>query len=225
MQNGNAGIHQRARKIVFPQPTSLRSLTSCCPGRSFPCFLTNPAALRVPPPFFFLPSGVGGTAYISYLWLSFKISVQGATMAPTGALTVASPRVSRVEKTGMKFTRCHVNQGGPDTSGLVSVPHKSRTPTRPGLRHPRRVCAPQHYALLPAGSEVSQQKYSQQKYSPSQSLPCFWVILWCSWKALREKLWLFHLAKLTPQCGRVSLTSHRAYANSFPDISDNEVHI
>lgn len=45
MQNENAGIHQRARKIVFPQPTSLRSLTSGCPGRSFPCFLTNPAAL------------------------------------------------------------------------------------------------------------------------------------------------------------------------------------
>lgn len=64
-------------------------------------------------------------------------------MAQTGALTVASPRVSRVEKTGMKFTRCHVNQGATDTSGLVSVPHKSRTPTRPGLRHPRRVCAPQ----------------------------------------------------------------------------------
>lgn len=89
------------------------SLTSCRMGSSFLCFLSSPAVFWFPLKFFLLPSGVGGTAYISYLWLSFKISVQDSKTAQTGTIVVAFHGVYGAEKTEMKFMIFHVTQRAP----------------------------------------------------------------------------------------------------------------
>lgn len=65
----SVGVHQQEKKVLFSQQTFPMSLTSCHKGSYFPCFLSSPSVFWFPLQFFFLPSGVGGTAYISCLGL------------------------------------------------------------------------------------------------------------------------------------------------------------
>ena len=106
---GTAAVHQQEQKVVCSQP--FPEVPDVVPHRQwFLCFLSGPSVFSFPLQFFWLPSGVGGMAYISHLWLSFKIDVQASKMAQTATRIVAFPSVYRAEKTRLKFMLFHVKQ-------------------------------------------------------------------------------------------------------------------